>query len=308
MRRLTDADFLTDICLPFLQAAQNKDGGWGFQSGSRSRVEPTSWALLALQGLRSSNGMRQAGVGFLRSTQLPDGSWPSSSTQKVGCWAASLASLALLSDPESRSAVAAGLNWICADWPRSSNLMNRIIRKIVSRNPLVSQNDSLRGWGWTPGTASWVEPTAFALIVLRQAPQELRPRDASRRCQLAKALIYDRMCPSGGWNCGNPMVYGVAGEPLVEPTVWALMALDNEPNGPEKRMSIEWLQQKVPEILGPGSLALARICLKTYERIWPATAPTFGDLYESNRFLDSVPAMAWTCLALQDRTNWLMAA
>ena len=28
-------------------------------------------------------------------------------------------------------------------------------------------------------------------------------------------MLYDRMCPGGGWNCGNPKVYGVAGEPLV---------------------------------------------------------------------------------------------
>ena len=46
-------------------------------------------------------------------------------------------------------------------------------------------------------------------------------------------MLYDRMCPGGGWNCGNPMVYGVPGEALIVPTVWALLALRDEPKKTE---------------------------------------------------------------------------
>jgi hypothetical protein len=59
--------------------------------------------------------------------------------------------------------------------------------------------------------------------------------------------------------------------------------------------------------LGPGSLALARICLEIYGRAWPEIAPKLGDLYETNEFLESVPVMAWTCLALSPRVGWLGA-
>ena len=85
---------------------------------------------------------------------------------------------------------------------------------------------SYRGWGWTPGTSSWVEPTSFALLALeRSRSRRSCHPTANRRRELATAMLYDRMCPGGGWNCGNPRVYGVAGEPLVVPTVWALLAL-----------------------------------------------------------------------------------
>ncbi len=46
----TDAEFVSSVCLPFLRAAQNEDGGWGFHPGPQSRVEATSWTLLALSG------------------------------------------------------------------------------------------------------------------------------------------------------------------------------------------------------------------------------------------------------------------
>jgi hypothetical protein len=314
VRSSTEANFLTNVCLPFLRAAQNKDGGWGFRPGSPSRSEPSAWALLALLGQESTGETEQAAplnevqhgaFRFLRATQLPDGSWPSSQGQNVGCWATSLATWALLPDPESRTAVTAGLRWICGDWPKDSSLVWRMIRLILRRN--VSHNASLRGWGWTPGTASWIEPTAFALIALRQAPAELLPPGAERRRELGKSLIYDRMCPAGGWNCGNPVVYGVPGEPLVEPTVWALLALRDEPESEKKTLSLQWLEKNLGRSSGPGSVALAKICLDMYARAWPGDAPSLTGLYERNEFLDNVPVMAWAALAADAGAGWLRA-
>jgi len=171
-----------------------------------------------------------------------------------------------------------------------------MIRKILARGT-VTQNERLRGWGWTPRTASWIEPTAFALIALNRAPRELLPGEAAKRCEIAKLLIYDRMCAGGGWNCGNPVVYGVAGEPLVEPTVWALLALRGEPENEKKALSLQWLERNLSRMAGPGSLALAKICLDMYGREWTADAPSLADLYERNEFLANVPVMAWACLA-----------
>ena len=308
MQPPADTDLVSTVCLPFLQAAQNQDGGWGFHPGFSSRVEATCWALLALIGLESSNERQQEGFRFLRSTQLPDGSWPSSAEQNVGCWATSLATWALLRDAQSQTAVSAGLRWICEDWPRGTNFLARVMRVLRRGNQATSQDDTLRGWGWTPNTASWVEPTAFALITLDQAPKELLPSGATRRFQYARALLYDRMCPGGGWNCGNPMVYGVPGDPLVEPTAWALLALRDEPNRRENVMSLEWLEKNVSGMLGAGSLALGKICLETFGKRWPANAPDLKQLYARNEFLGNVPVMAWTCLALNARSVWLGAA
>jgi Prenyltransferase and squalene oxidase repeat len=305
------ASFLAGVCLPFLKSAQNADGGWGFRPCSESRVEPTSWALLALAELEVPAETLAAGFRFLRSTQLPDGSWAASPGQTVGCWATSLACWALTRDHESRSSVTAGLRWICGDWPNDLSFVRRAIRRIRSfaAKEVISQDDSLRGWGWTPNTASWVEPTAFGLLALEQAPKELLPTRASERQQLAKSMLYNRMCPGGGWNCGNPMVYGVAGDPSIPQTVWALLALRNEPTNEAQTASLQWLESSLTGALGIGSLALAKICLRVHGRQFPRAAGRFQELYEKNGFLGNVSAAAWACLALGGRAQrWLNRA
>jgi hypothetical protein len=303
--------FVQELCLPLLRNAQNVDGGWGFHAQSESRVEPTCWALQALVG--SSNGQAETGVArglqFLRAAQLSDGSWPSTPEEKSGCWVTSLGSWVLLTsaDPEAAPAAAAGLRWLCRDWPRDTTPWRRLLLKLFSRKELHPINMSYRGWGWTPGTSSWVEPTSFALIALEQNSHELVASIVKRRRDLATAMLYDRMCPGGGWNCGNPSVYGVPGEPLVIPTVWALIALRHHPARRENTESVDWLERNVTNIQSPASLAWAKIGIETYGRKWPATAPTLADLSEKNGFLQNVQVVAWSCLAMSARSRWLSA-
>jgi hypothetical protein len=298
------------VCLPFLRDSQNADGGWGFHPGSQSRSESTCWALLALSDSprqELSEGVAR-GFQFLRAAQLPDGSWPSTPEQKTGCWVTSLACWVLLADGNSAKAAAAGLNWICRDWPRDSTLWRRLLGKLSSQRGVAPVNDSYRGWGWTPGTSSWVEPTSFALLALEHAPNDLVPPAAKRRRHLAEALLYDRMCPGGGWNSGNPRVYGVAGEPLVVPTVWALLALRSYPERTENASSLVWLERNITSIHSGGSLALAQLCLQAYGRPWSPGAQELHHLYQNNWFLQSLPVNAWTCLAARGRPGWLSPA
>jgi hypothetical protein len=299
--------FVEEVCLPFLRNAQNGDGGWGFHPQSESRVEPTCWAVQALS--ESSNREAEMGVvrglQFLRAAQLADGSWPSTPEEKSGCWVTSLGCWVLLAAADSSGAATAGIDWLCQDWPGDTTPWRRFLARFSTERELHPVNRSYRGWGWTPGTSSWVEPTSFALISLEQASRDLLPPEASRRRELATAMLYDRMCPGGGWNCGNPVVYGVAGEPLVIPTVWALIALRHNPTRPENAMSLDWLERSIANIGSAGSLALARICMETYGRKWPADAPALSDLYERNQFLESVPVAAWCCLAMSVRSRQL---
>ena len=118
-------------------------------------------------------------------------------------------------------------------------------------------------------------------------------------------MLRDRMCPGGGWNCGNPLVYGVAGEPLIIPTVWTLLALRNQPERRENVLSLEWLERSVANIQGPGSFALARMCLEAYGRRWPKNAPEFRNLHQRNEFLENIQVVAWTCLALSGKRHFL---
>ena len=304
-----DTLFAANFCLPFLRNAQNADGGWGFQPESQSRVEPSCWAISALQSVGNtprSGEMVERGRRFLRAAQIADGSWAASTDEKTGCWVTSLACMVLTSDPQAKRPVAAGLSWICDDWPRDSSPLRRLLGRFPSQRTISAQNDSYRGWGWTPRTSSWVEPTSFALLALARTSEEALPKLGARRRELGRRMLYDRMCPGGGWNCGNPMVYGVAGEPLIVPTVWALLALRSDPGRPEFAASLAWLERNVENARGAGSLALARMCLEVCGGKWPATAAAPADFYSRNEFLQSIPVTAWTCLTMSNEQAWLI--
>ncbi len=303
-----EASFRDKTCLPFLLEAQNSDGGWGYRPGQHSAVEPTSWTLLALAGLSELSGIEPAaprGMDWLLAAQLPDGSWPAYPGQREGCWTTALASLALHIHGHAQEAVAKGFDWLCDAWPAEGSLWRRLQHRLSRSSGVVRQNPSLRGWSWTPGTSSWVEPTAYALVVLHHLYPDALPRRVARRQRLAEAMLYDRMCPGGGWNSGNPFVYGAAGEPLVGPTVWALLALQDHRESAENQESLDWLARAYDHMQGPASVALAHMCLKTYGRPAEGLESTLRRLYATNRFLENIPVAAWAAIALEPRCRWL---
>ncbi len=143
------------------------------------------------------------------------------------------------------------------------------------------------------------------MIVFDLCPKELLPAGADQRRRSAEAMLRDRMCPGGGWNCGDPLVYGVPGKPLVIPTAWALLALHRYRQGSENLASLDWLEQNLANESGPLSLARAQICLETYGRQWPVTAPRPEDPYFNSEFLGSVTTTPWVCLAANLCRRWL---
>ena len=54
-------------------------------------------------------------------------------------------------------------------------------------------------------------------------------------------MLLDRMCPGGGWNAGNSVVYGVALAPHIDATSIALAGLRFHYHLPEVRQSFSWL-------------------------------------------------------------------
>jgi hypothetical protein len=330
--QLERADFAAGVSNEFislLKTLQNADGGWGFHAGEPSRVEPTSWALRALsvgsssvipsaaRNLSSSSiapsahdfqseELRKA-AGYLQSAQLPEGSWPACAEMRAGSWITSLACAVLAADGQSAKNVAAGLKWLCDDFPRDSSPWMRFVQSLHPKSHIHSQNDSYRGWGWTPKTASWVEPTAFALMALRDAPSEQLPRNAAERCDLAVALLYDRMCPGGGWNCGNPRVYGVDGDALVLPTCWALLALRDAPEKPGRALSLAWLQREFAIIESAASLAVARMTLENYAVELPQAKRELQDWNAQELAAQGTHVLAWVCLALDPARRWAPA-
>jgi hypothetical protein len=314
--------FAAAVIVPTLLAAQNQDGGWGFCPGLHSRIEPTSWAILALQQYASAPGARDSAeraLFFIQRMQLTDGSWPvakqleenapsaNDANEEKGAWVTALACWTLLTSASAREALKRGLEWLCNDRPGESAFWWRLRRRIAGNASLAKQSDSYYGWSWTPGTASWVEPTSLALIVLSGAPRDLLPQAGPERIKLAEAMLADRMCVGGGWNCGNPMVYGVPGEPLVGPTVWALLALRNNLQRSQNQLSLEWLEKTWGEIGTAEALALAHIALKISGRPSETRAAVIKKSIENHAESLTIPDLAWSVLALHPEQKWLPA-
>ncbi|HUI44203.1 MAG TPA: prenyltransferase/squalene oxidase repeat-containing protein [Terriglobia bacterium] len=294
------ACFAASRGVPYLLAHQNSDGGWGYFPGSQSSVEATCWALIALQAATADSNLRNAldaGCTMLRQAQLPDGSWPPFAGRPQGCWTTSLACLALNAHGKAPERVARGLQWLLATWPAEGGLGWRLRRRLFSRSAVVRQNPALRGWSWTPATASWVEPTAYALILLRSLGETPLPARAARRREMGERMLYDRMCPGGGWNSGNPLVYGVGGIPRVGPTVWALLALARYRERPENRQSADWLENEFAHIRGPASLALAHLCLTRYGRVVPPLEPAIEAVEAASGPRQHLLLNAWATIA-----------
>ncbi len=300
-------EFAARVCLPRLRDAQNSDGGWGFRAASVSRTEPTCWALLAAMAdpEQGSGPLLARGSEFLRSTQLANGAWPASPCEHTGSWVTSLACWVLGRTKIAPQSLSTGLKWLCADWPSDSTWWRRTAARFSSQRQLAPVNSAYRGWGWTPGTSSWVEPTAMALLALEQAP-ECAPETADKRRQLGEKLLLDRMCPGGGWNSGNPVVYGVVGEPQVSSTVWAVLALRRRAEHPGVQQGLAWLQNNTTKIGSVLSLALARICLKAYERRWPAEARDVWEPKQDGRFPEDLVSIAVASLAASEVGDWLV--
>lgn len=285
-----------------LRELQNADGGWGFHAGSASRVEPTTWAMRALFDCGGEHGAGDSAyrgaVDFLHASRLADGSWPATPEMATGSWVTSHACAVLAGDERSAEIVKTGLRWLCEDFPRDSSPLQRFMRMIFASSQPATHDDSLRGWGWTPRTASWVEPTSFALLALRAADPHLHPSNAGQRRELAVALLYDRMCPGGGWNCGNPRVYGVDGDALILPTCWALLALRDAPEQPGRAASLRWLQQNFANIESAGSLAVARLTLEHYGERPLQAKHNLEDFSAHELAAEGTHVVAWVSLAL----------
>ena len=98
--------------------------------------------------------------------------------------------------------------------------------KAVDADPEVADmcdiDVSLTGWPWGEGTFSWVEPTAWACLVLTRLGYGDHPR-----VREGEKLLLDRAFDDGGANYGNRMILGRMTEPIPGPTALMLIALQS---------------------------------------------------------------------------------
>jgi hypothetical protein len=226
-----------------LRAGRNADGGWGYYAGKASRLEPTCWALLALP---DADPAVLAG-------------WPAPknllSERKSGEVNYAFHAVALL------TMAALGVNH-SAGSDRLASALEHEKGIALGQSTINRQNSELQGWSWSPGTFSWVEPTAWALLALRRRQAAGQGVEAARLTE-AETLLIDRCCVQGGWNYGNSNMLGKELRPYVPTTAVALLALQKKPY-PAVTASLAYLQAAATSEASGTSLSLALIALAAH--------------------------------------------
>jgi hypothetical protein len=202
--------------------------------------------------------VRQRAINALLRTKNSDGSWPAfEGDDPEGCWLTSLALITLrVIDADSLPAENA-TQWLLNNKGREGHWLWKWKFRIVDRQ--VQFDPGKFGWPWFPNTVSWVIPTAFSVIALRQSFPYCRTAQVANRTQLGMAMLGDRACPGGGWNAGNGIVFGTALKPHVDTTAIALLALAQEDTQPPAREALNWLRGACAECSSAYSLAWASV-------------------------------------------------
>jgi hypothetical protein len=229
-------------------------------------VESTCLAILAL---RRERGLElDQPVRALLSFQNRDGSWPAfARDEPEGCWTTAMVTLALIAAGCESAALAPGIRWLVNAKGREANWFWRWKLQTVDKS--VQFDPAKYGWSWVGGTTSWVIPTAFSVIALRQVRCRGINRTAAliERMGLGIQMLLDRMCPGGGWNAGNGVAFGVPCSPYIDATATALLALTGHDNEPSVRSSLTWLVNRLPGCPSPYSLAWGILALAAYRDV-----------------------------------------
>lgn len=295
---------------PFLKAiidAQNSDGGWGFLPARSSNTECTALCLMALQDL-SAAGAESRAEGALRwliRRQHPQGSWPLSDLSTEPSWTTALATIALARYPEHQEHTAAAAGWLLRQEGRKPGLLARWLAAVLYRNNKIELNPDLIGWPWLPSTFSWVEPTSYALVALKKIRRTVVLAGMDDRIKQGELMIYDRMCPGGGWNYGNSKVFGEALWPYPDITAVALIALQDHVAAEGNRESLAALRKMMQETQSGLALSWGAICLAIYGDNISIWRRQIENGFEKSGFLGEVKTIALSLMALNNGAQTL---
>jgi hypothetical protein len=252
------------LCTEGLIRSQLPHGGWPCaRSSAQAAVEPTALALLALP--LNSVRERDSAIAFLLRIQNPNGSWPAFvGDDEKGSGLTGLALYALRRCGVEGAATDRTTRWLLHSRGQESHWLWKWRFRIFDRH--VRFDPGKFGWPWGPETISWVVPTAYSVLALKNGSGA--PRQALLRLRIRRGveMLYDRICPPGGWNAGNGVVYGCPMAPHPDVTALALLALLGEPGDDLVTPSLDWLEQRAETCFAPWSLAWTILALNAFGR------------------------------------------
>ena len=208
--------------LEFLLHSQNADGGWGYFPGKQSWFEPTAYAMLALHGAGEGTPLARAWA-LVGPWQLDDGGWRPAAQVESATWVTALGLTLCCVQQRYDHQFRMALHWLL----RTAGAESSFAMRAASYFHFLSSdvNVSHKAWPWRPGTASWIEPTAHALLALKSVPKLYRDRDTAWRIREGEAMILARRDRDGGWNSGNPNVFKTDQPSYPETTALAMLGL-----------------------------------------------------------------------------------
>ena len=275
----------------FLISSQLVSGGWGYEVGLPAVVEPTAAAVLALRGNEGAVEALERAVRWLLTCQNQDGGWGYSQNDPESNWQTAWAVLALERAGYKGSEIERGILWLA-----SEEALQYTDSSLLSEGTRIAKIDfSIRGWPWLPTQASWVEPTALAMLALETAKDQ---PDVRNRLTEAVRYLKDRRVPGGGWNVGNPVMFSSVLPARAHPTAWsllALMALSSETILPE---DYECLKTEMQRDGGNMALAWGLLAIRAAGQDAPAArdlliaAQQVDGSWDHNPYLTAVAWMA----------------
>jgi hypothetical protein len=193
------------------------------------------------------------------------------------------------------------VSWLLRQQGRSLGWHHSLLYRVAPSLVLVRLNPDLKGWPWRSHATGFVEPTAYSLIVLKK----LRPHTDTRaeaRIQEAEAMLYDRMCPNGGWNYGNSVVLGVDLPPYADVTALTLIALQDHRGSEPNVVSLAALRRMLAEVDSSLALAWGTLCLSLYGEDTESLRGRLERRYRQRPYLVDTRSLALTLLALAEST------
>jgi hypothetical protein len=249
-----------------LRQAQNADGGWGYFPGKQSWLEPTFYAAVALEGEPAAD----RAWALLKSWQNADGGWRPSADVQVPSWGTSLCVALAQSRGEFGEPFQKGVSWLLG----SKGVEGPWWQKMLFHTGLFGtpdRNPDLKGWPWKAGTASWVEPTAHALLALKKASAKMSSGKLQERVRVGEAQLLDVQCRDGGWNYGSHAALQVDLVAYPETTALGLIGLQGHP---DMGKSVDLAARMAGETTSPLARAWLTIALRLHGAEVPAPVET----------------------------------
>lgn len=293
------ADTVTTRLGESLRSSVNGDGGWPYFSGKTSRIEPTSWAVLALvSGASGRSENADVALRLMAGWGRHSGLLSEAPGLPANLASNGIAAVAIQRVLAGHSA-GPELTQVTLD-----ALLEGILTTAGLRFPesaRVEQDNQLSGWPWSQGTFSWVEPTAWCLLALKKAGDSPPRTGADARITEADRLLADRCCKSGGWNYGNSNVLGKELHPYVPATALALLALQDRRALPQVVRSVAWLDANWRREPSAMALSLSLIAMQIHGRRVDDIQRTLHGLIAER----GIPAnLASAAMALYALTGW----